>query len=517
MKAVRHQYVVQGSTLEADLELSYLSVAELTRLAGGDPWKIDLTIQSGSPGQINELATAFHDAGVCMGDTSQEFNEAKRRFEAAWDRQDGGGHPINDSEEVTRATTSLNLDKEELARVAVDLGNISAALAETQQSSQSSIQELEASLQRIDDAIAAAVEQNGVVVDENNIAPLRNIAVQEVRDALASIGNSRDMYVAELASAMDSMRAAGYLPDAVDAADGDGVSGTAAARGEAADYNFQQRAADLALVNGGGPMTPERAAAAARLRDYDTIQNPASDPSAVNLAGERLDDFQTSRVPLGSLPPDHVLGADPQRRALVRQEWQRHLEQGMPTMPPMTPDEATAWMDQQEAQARVVAMDAMVDGLESQGLSRGTATDVAHAMAQGASLRDIAATAGPLSEIKQLDGALSDGKHSLPWERYSTADLKAISGLGRVLGAAGIAGESIFALHDVLNGAAPGKTLGGLAGSLAGGAGGGAGVGFLGGLALGPGGAFVGAITGGLIFGELFKAGGAQIGSTFDR
>lgn len=499
------------------MELCYLNVRHLIERAGGDPWKLDDTVQSGSPGQINELATAFHDAGVCMSNTDQEFNEAKRRFEAAWDRQDGGGHPINDSEEVTRATTSLNLDKEELARVAVDLGNISAALAETQQSSQSSIQELEASLQRIDDAISAAVEQNGVVVDENNIAPLRNIAVQEVRDALSRIGNSRDIYAAELASAMDSMRASGYLPDAVDAADGDGVSGTDAARGEAADYNFQQRAKDLALVDGGGPMTPERAAAAARLRDYATIQNPASDPSAVNLAGERLDDFQTSRVPAGSLPLDHVLGADPQRRALVRQEWQRQLEQGTPTMPPMTPDEATAWMDQQEAQARVVAMDAMVKGLENQGLSRGAATDVAQAMAQGATLRDIAATAGPLSEIKQLDGALSDGKHSLPWERYSTADLKAISGLGKLLGVAGTFGEAYFAFEDWSNGAAPGKTLGGLAGSLGGGVFGGMGVGLLGGSALGPGGAFVGAITGGLLFGEMGKIAGSRVGTTFDR
>jgi hypothetical protein len=499
------------------VELLYLIRQDLIQRANGDPWKLDATIQSGSPGQINELATAFHDAGVCMGDTSHEFNEAKRRFEAAWDRQDGGGHPINDSEEVTRATTSLNLDKEELARVAVDLGNISAALAETQRSSQSSIQELEASLQRIDDAIAAAVEQNGVVVDENTIAPLRNIAVQEVRDALTNIGNSRDAYAAELASAMDNMRAAGYLPDAVDAADGDGVSGTDAARGEAADYNFQQRAADLALVNSGGPMTPERAAAAARLRDYDTIQNPASDPSAVNLAGERLDDFHTSRLAPGSLPPDHVLGADPQRRALVRQEWQRQLEQGTPTMPPMTPDEATAWMDQQEAQARVVAMDAMIKGLENQGLSPGAAADVAQAMAQGATLRDIAATAGPLSEIKQLDGALSDGKHSLPWERYSTADLKAISGLGKLLGVAGTFGEAYFAFEDWSNGAAPGKTLGGLAGSLGGGVFGGMGVGLLGGSALGPGGAFVGAITGGLLFGEMGKIAGSRVGTTFDR
>lgn len=499
------------------MELSYLNVRHLIERAGGDPWKLDETVQSGSPGQINELATAFHDAGVCMGDTSQEFNEAKRRFEAAWDRQDGGGHPINDSDEVTRATTSLSLDKEELARVAVDLGNISAALAETQRSSQSSIQELEASLQRIDDAIAAAVEQSGVVVDEYTIAPLENMAVQEIRDALSSIGNSRDAYVAELASAMDSMRASGYLPDAVDAADGDGVTGADAARGEAADYNFQQRAADLALVNGGGPMTPERAAAAARLRDYDTIQNPASDPSAVNLAGERLDDFQTSRVPPGSLPPDHVLGADPQRRALVRQEWQRQLEQGSTTMPPMTPDEATAWMDQQEAQARVVAMDAMIKGLENQGLSRGAATDVAQAMAQGATLRDIAATAGPLSEIKQLDGALSDGKHSLPWERYSTADLKAISGLGKALGAFGAASEFAFAWSDATNGAAPGKTWGGLAGSLTGGFVGGAAAGFAGGWVLGPGGAFVGAITGGLFGGEVFKYWGGTVGSNFDR
>lgn len=500
------------------MDLIYLSIPELIRRAAGDPWKLDATIQSGSPGEINELATAFYDAGVCMGDTSQEFVEAKRRFEAAWDRQDGGDHPINDSDEVKRATTSLNLDREELARVAVDLGNISASLAETQLSSHAAIQDLEASLQRIDDAIAAAVKQKGVIVDEHTIAPLENIAVQEVRDALSTISKSRDTYAAELARAMDSMRASGYLPDAVDAADGDGLSGGSAARGEAADYNFQQRAADLALVNSGGPMTPERAAAVARLRDYDTIQNPASDPTAVHLAGERLDDFQTARVPPGSLPPDHILGADPQRRALVRQEWQRQLEQGSSTMPPMTPDEATAWMDRQEAQARVLAVDAMVKGLERQGLSHGAATEVANAMAQGASLRDIAATAGPLSEIKQLDGALSDGKHALPWERYSTGDLKAIAGLGRVLGAAGIAGETIFALNDVFSGgAAPGKTFGGLAGSLVGGGAGGAGVGFLGGWALGPGGAFVGAVTGGLIFGEIFKTAGTQVGSTFDR
>lgn len=499
------------------MALYYLNRQDLVQRAGGDPWKLDLTIQSGSPGEINELASAFYAAGVCMGDTSQEFNEAKRRFEAAWDREDGAGHPINDSAEVTRATASLNLDKEELARVAVDLGNISAWLAETQRSSGTSIQDLEASLQQIDDAIAAAVEQNGVVADENTIAPLVNIAVQEVRDALSNIGGSRDAYAAELATAMDSMRATGYLPDAVDAADGDGLTGVDAAKGAAADYNFQQRAADLALVNGNGPMTPERQAAAARLRDYAVIQNPASDRTAVSLAGERLDDFQTARLTPGSVPADPVLGADPQRRALVRQEWQRQLEQGSPTMPPMSPDEATAWMDQQEAQARVAAMDLMVKSLEDQGLSRSAADDVANAMAQGATLRDIAATAGPLSEIKQLDGALSDGSHALPWERYSTGDLKAISGLGKGLFVVGPIAEIGFAYNDYVNGAAPGKTAGGLIGSLGGGVGGGAALGFAGGWALGPGGAFVGAITGGLLGGEFLKMAGSAIGSNFDR
>lgn len=489
----------------------------MIQLAGGDPWKLDATVQSGSPGEINELATAFYNAGVCMGDTSEEFNQAKKRFETAWDREDGGSHPINDSDEVVRATTSLHLDKQALTRIAVDLENISANLAETQQASKSTIQALESGLQQIDDAIDAAVRQDGVVVDENNIAPLKNMAVQEVRDALAQIRSARDTYAGQLGRSMDSMRAEGYLPDAVDSVDGDGVSGTQAAHGAAADYGFQQRAADLGVVNSGGPMTPEKTAAAARLRDFDTIQNPASDPTAVNLAGERLHDFQISRRPPGSLPPDPILGADPQRRALVRQEWQKQLEAGSPMMPPMTPDEATAWMDEQEAHARVVAVDSLVKSLEDKGVSHDTATSVVDAMARGATLQDIAATAGPLSEIKQLDGALSDGQHSLPWERYSTADLKALSAIGKTLAVVGPVAEVAFAVNDLSNGAAPGKTLGGLVGSLGGGLGGGAALGFAGGWALGPGGAFVGAVTGGLLGGEMLKSLGSTLGSNLDR
>jgi hypothetical protein len=502
------------------MELRHLNVDNLTARAGGDPWTLDQTVQSGSPGEIDELATAFYNAGVCMGETTEEFAQAKKRFESAWDRDDGGGHPINDSAEVKRATESLHLDREQLARISVDLQSISASLAETQQASAASIDSLEASLEQIDNAIDAAIIQNGLVVDENNLAPLNNMAVQEIKDALSAIGSARDTYIGELSRAMTGMQAEGYLPDAVDRADGDGTDRTQAALAEAAEYDARQRAADQALVDSGGPLTPEKEAAAARLRDYATIQDPTADPSSARLAGERLDDFQTAHLPPGSLPRDPVLGADPQRRALVRQEWQKQLEQGSPWSPPMTPDQATAWMNEQEAQARVEAMDLMVEGLEERGLSHQAATDVATAMSRGLSMSDLAyagEVSAPLGEIAQVDGALSDNKHALPWERYSTADLKAIAHAGRALGAFGSAAEFAVAYSDWRNGAGAGSAFGGAAG----GVGGGMLVGALGGLAggsvLGPGGAFIGAIVGGFAGSAVGKQGGAAIGGFFDN
>lgn len=502
------------------MELKHLNVDELTGKAGGDPWVLDRSIQSGSPGEISELATTFYNAGVCVGDTSEEFAQAKRRFESSWDRDDGGGHPINDSAEVKRATESLHLDREQLARISVDLQSISASLAETQQASVASIDSLEASLQQIDNAIDAAIMQHGLVVDEDNLAPLNNMAVQEIKDALSTIGSARDTYTGELSRAMTGMQAEGYLPDVIDSADGDGTDKTQAARTEAAEYNNQQRAVDQALVDSGGPATPEKEAAAARLRDYATIQDPTADAGAARLAGERLDDFQTAHLPPGSLPRDPVLGADPHRRALVRQEWQKQLEQGSPWLPPMTPDQATAWMNEQEAQARVEGMDLVVEGLEGQGLSHQAATDVANAMARGLPMSDLAyagQVAGPLAEIKQVDGALSDNKHALPWERYSTADLKAIAHAGRAFGAFGSAAEFVVAYSEWRNGAAAGATFGGAAGGVGGGVIVGALGGMAGGSALGPGGAFIGAIVGGFAGSAAGKHGGAAIGGIFDK
>src|SRR6478736_5104414 len=87
--------------------LVHLSVPELIGAAGGDPWQIDDTIQAGAPGEISELATSFHNAAVCTTQTGEEFAQAKKRFAQAWDRDDPA-HPINDAEEVRRATESLS-------------------------------------------------------------------------------------------------------------------------------------------------------------------------------------------------------------------------------------------------------------------------------------------------------------------------------------------------------------------------------------------------------------------------
>src|ERR1700754_2320115 len=62
-------------------QLVYLSVPELIAAAGGDPWQVDATIQSGAPGEISELADSFYNAGVSMTQTSEEFTAAKKRFQ----------------------------------------------------------------------------------------------------------------------------------------------------------------------------------------------------------------------------------------------------------------------------------------------------------------------------------------------------------------------------------------------------------------------------------------------------
>ncbi|TGD88996.1 hypothetical protein BayCH28_06335 [Mycolicibacterium sp. CH28] len=488
--------------------LRHISIGGLIAGAGGDPWQIDSTVQAGEPRQIADLAKAFYDAGSCMSETSKEFAAARSRFDASWNRENGS-HPINDSEEVHRATSELHLDEQRLTKIGVDLENIAASLTEAQRSSHNSITALNSSLKEIDDAIDRALRQ-GAHLSDADLEPLENIAILDTQEALAQVEAAKSAYSADLTKAMTNMEAEGYAPDAIDAVDGDGINSSSDAQSTAGAYGDAQRAQDQALVDSPGPMTDEKASAAARLRDYDTITNPGSNPESVRLAGERLDDFAKTRQP-GPWKTDPILGVPPSRRALVRQEWQKQLEKGQPWMPPMTPDEATRWMDQQEAKARSSAIDATRKALEDAGMPGGRAENLIDAMASGLTLKDLAqyaeTTGGAAADT---DGRAPVGRHAL--DGFNPNTIKTLAVIGKTVKGAGSLLEVGLAVEAIENGAPPGETIGGLGGSFGGGALGGAGLGFLGGLELGPGGAFVGTMVGGLVGGFGGELGGRLVG-----
>ena len=113
------------------MQLRYISNSHLIAEAGGDPWAINESLQAGRPAQISDLAQAFHDAGRCTAESGSAFDEARRRFEASWDRVNGE-HPINDRAEVQRTIQSLGAQSSQLPKIGVDLENIAAALAGAQ-------------------------------------------------------------------------------------------------------------------------------------------------------------------------------------------------------------------------------------------------------------------------------------------------------------------------------------------------------------------------------------------------
>ena len=273
------------------LHLRHLGVDDLIDSAGGDPWELNRTIQAGAPGEISGLAASFRAASNCTQETTDEFLAAKVRFESAWDRHDGGDHPINDSEEVRRATESMNYNRDKMANVAVDLQNIAASLAEAQRSGAISTTDLEAALQRIDNQIdyeLSLAAANGETVD---VSELRQAAVDRIAAALGEVQTVRDAYSHQLDESRAQMAAEGYSPDAT-AVDGEGDEPkNAQAQADAGKYGASQRAADEALVNSPGPWTPEKQSAAGRLRDYATINDPTANIDEIRYAGQRLGDY----------------------------------------------------------------------------------------------------------------------------------------------------------------------------------------------------------------------------------
>lgn len=488
------------------MQLSCLDINQVIAAAGGDPWKIDESLQSGRPIEISDLAKAFHDAGRCTAESSKAFDEACRRFEASWSRENGD-HPINDYAEVQRATRSLGVQAAQLPKIGVDLENIAAALAEAQHTSRLLISTLDSQLEAIDRELSHALGEEQIVPPgsaeaadlDRYIHDLINQAVADSKSTLGQLESLRDGYSDYLQKSLTTLRVEdGYDPAPIQGLDDDGQPTHDEHDQDAVkNYDAKQRAADEALVNDPGGMTPEKADAAARLRDYATATSPAADPDARRLASERLDDFAMARF-TGPLPTDPILGGDARSRARMRLEWQKKFEQGFTGGPSMTPDRVTQLLDNGEQEARAVVLQQGVKGLESQGMSHNAAKAVVSDVSRGIPWAQIARQQG---QIVTLTGAGVDGmrnarggSHAI--DAFTPEDVKVFEKVGKVLGAAGAAVDVALALNDWTDGAGFGVSAGKAGGSIGGGWLGGMAGGAAAGTLVGPEGAFVGAILG---------------------
>ncbi|MGV0836690.1 putative alpha/beta hydrolase [Mycolicibacterium thermoresistibile] len=493
------------------LQLKYLRIEDLISGAGGDPWGLNRTIQSGSPGEISELADAFHKASGCLLETKDEFDAAKQRFAAAWDRQDSGEHPINDSEEVRRATKSLQLNQEQLSRVAVDLQNIAASLAEAQRSAATSIRNLEMQLQLIDNQIDREIATAAANGEDVDVSRLRDAAVDRTRESLDVVRAVRDAYSEQLESSRLEMAAEGYTAEAAEPADGTQQETNQDAHAEADSYGAGQRAADEALVNSPGPWTPEKQAAAARLRDYATINDPTAGVDEVRYAGERLNDFRMSQF-TGPLPVDTVLGGDARSRAQARLQMQKVLEtpDSFPDGRAMTPDQATQLLNEWESRGRDIVLQEVTERLQQAGLSPQGAAQIADEIRNGAppsqffgeTAEALATHSSALGEgTKAHSRALPSGQHWGDAPTWSQADIHAMKTLGTRIGGVGTAIDFALTLHDWQSGEPLGEATARFGGRTLGTALGGFGAGAAWGSFVGPHGTlavgFLGAIVGG--------------------
>lgn len=271
--------------------LPYIDEKALVAEAGGDPWAINASLQAGSPLHISNLAAAFHGAGRCTAESDNAFQQARSRFEAAWNHQDGG-HPINDSEEVQRLVKSLGAQSLELPKIGADLENIAAALADAQKAGAARIAALDAQLKSISDSVVQAVnllnnDKSLTAADKDAVHAFINTceddAVRDTKAALAALQSIRNGYSDGLKKSLDSLHAEGYDGAPLHGADADGVAPPSPAQQAAlaeirqvtkqavADQLAKVRAARDALNKAAaeaythGPGSPEAEAANARL------------------------------------------------------------------------------------------------------------------------------------------------------------------------------------------------------------------------------------------------------------
>lgn len=208
------------------MHLRYISIPALVAEAGGDPWAINRSLQAGQPAQISGLAEAFHTAGRCTAEANATFDQARSRFDAAWNRENGD-HPINDSAEVQRVTESLGAQSLELPKIGADLENIAASLAEAQKGAAGQIAALEGQLQQLDDFIGQAVEiEKDAQLTADDRAALdafinerEDDAIHDTQAALAQLQSIRNGYSDSLQMSLGTLRADGYDPKPLEPVD----------------------------------------------------------------------------------------------------------------------------------------------------------------------------------------------------------------------------------------------------------------------------------------------------------
>ncbi|WP_322858245.1 hypothetical protein U8D42_21845 [Mycobacterium europaeum] len=270
--------------------LPYIDIDALIAEAGGDPWAINRSLQAGEPLHISRLAEAFREAGRCTAEADHAFEQARSRFDAAWNHQ-SGDHPINDSAEVQRVAKSLGVESLRLPKIGVDLENIAAALAEAQRNAASQIANLDSQLAEISGLIRQAVamlqDKSLSAADVDALHGLINTcesdALRDTKAALAQLHSIRDGYAGCLQKSLDSLHTDGYDGAPLHGIDSDGVAPPSDDQQKAlanirritdqavVDQMGKVRAAQAALdkaiadLYAHGPGSPEGEAARARL------------------------------------------------------------------------------------------------------------------------------------------------------------------------------------------------------------------------------------------------------------
>lgn len=199
------------------MQLRYISIPQLVAEAGGDPWAISNTLQSGRPANISDLAQAFYSAGACTTESRNAFEEARRRFEASWNHENGG-NPINDAAEVQRTAASLGAYSVQLTKIGVDLENIAAALAAAQSTGTTLIETLDGRLQHIDNQLGQALqlEKDATLTSADRsaldslITLLEQQAIDDTKSTLAQLQSVRDGYSDYLQRSVTTLRTDGY-------------------------------------------------------------------------------------------------------------------------------------------------------------------------------------------------------------------------------------------------------------------------------------------------------------------